>query len=150
MPVVPFRATRIRLAAACLVALPGAILPGRAAAGDFDGSRPLICASLDLFSCTSADGCEKETPDSLNAPQFLNIDFGQKVINAPRPDGETRTTAIDAVRQLDDRIVLNGAEGELSWTLAIAQATGKMVLNAAKTDPTEPLGITIFGACTVR
>jgi hypothetical protein len=145
MPLIPFRATRIWFAASCL-----ALLPGVASAGDFDGSRPLICASLDLFSCTSADGCEKETPDSLNAPQFLDIDFGQKVINAPRPSGETKTTPIDGVRQLEDRIVLNGAEGELNWTLAIAQASGKMVLNAGKTDPNEPLGITIFGACTVR
>ncbi len=145
MPVVASQAPRIWLVASCLAAF-----PSLAIAGDFDGSRALICASLDLYSCTSGDGCEKETPESLNAPQFLNIDFDQKVINNARPSGETKTTPIDAVRQLDDRIVLNGAEGPLNWTLAIAEPSGKMVLNAAKTDPDESLGITIFGACTVR
>jgi hypothetical protein len=125
------------LTASCLAALPGV-----AVASDF--------AALDLYSRTSGDGCEKETPESLNALQFLDIDFDQKTINNPRPSGETKTTQIDAVRQLEDRIVLNGAEGPLNWTLAIAEGSGKMVLNAAKTDPEESLGITIFGACTVR
>jgi hypothetical protein len=132
-------------ATAALVALGLTIAP--AAGGPIDGSKPLLCVLSRISSCSSAEACQGETPDSVNLPRFLRLDFGAKTISGTRPDGTKRTTPIGSVQHLPDGLVLQGVdEGPLIWSIEIAQPTGGMALAGIKGD----LGFVIFGDCTAQ
>ena len=60
------------------------LAPYGAVAGDFDGSQPLLCASMDIIECDAGAECFRVTAQSINAPQFLRIDFKKKSIRATR------------------------------------------------------------------
>ncbi len=45
-----------------------------AVAGDYDGSKPLICAALVGVSCQANGQCKQDTVEKLNIPQFFWID----------------------------------------------------------------------------
>lgn len=127
------------------------IMPLPVTAGDFDGSQPLLCAFMDIIECNAGGECFEVTAESVNAPQFLRIDFRKKNISATRASGDKRTTKIERMERIDGKLVLQGVEdGEegvrdgLGWSLAIGEATGKLVLTASG----DQVGFVIFGACT--
>jgi hypothetical protein len=127
-------------------ALVGAFLAQSAWAADFDGTRPFICAPIEIVSCTPDDGCEKETADSINLPKFLTFDVAASKITGTRPDGEPLATAIDSVRHVEGQMAMQGIEGNIVWSVAIANESGDMSL-AAMGNGTSYVA---FGACTVR
>jgi len=112
-------------------------------AGDFDGSKPMVCALLELSSCETGNDCRKETPDSVNVPQFVFIDAKQSTIAGTRPGGQPLSSKIDRQRALGDLLVLEGAEGSVSWTINISQSTGRMSFAAIG----DGVGFLVFGAC---
>ena len=120
------------------------LVPGLGWAEDFDGSKPLICASVDTLSCAPGENCAASTTDALNIPQFLRIDFTGKAIKAERPDGDQRTSEIRSLEQLDNELILQGTQGGLGWSLTITRAAGKMSLSAVG----DRVAFVIFGACT--
>ena len=128
-------------AAACLL-----LAPAFAAAQDFDGSKPLLCASAEVHECNPAADCTRGSVEDYNVPRFLRIDFDGKQIKATRPDGEERTTEIQNMAQADGELVLQGMQSGLAWSLAIVQDSGTMALSASGVD----VVIAIFGACTPR
>jgi hypothetical protein len=135
--------TAAQLAAAFMV------LPVAAAvAGDFDGGQPVICATIDARLCEAETHCLATLPAALDAPQFMRIDFAGKSIVDRRPSGASRTTAVDAVRTIGDRTILNGledgAEGTIAWNLVIGQADGRVTLAVAG----DGVAFVVFGACT--
>lgn len=109
----------------------------------FDGSKPLLCASIEAFECAPGD-CEWGGSQSVNFPQFLRVYFQDKQIKAIRANGETITTKIRQMSELDDRIVLQGVENGLGWAVTIANDTGRMSLTASGNE----VAFVIFGACT--
>jgi hypothetical protein len=109
------------------------------AGNSFDGSRPLLCASIEALDCDPGAPCERGLPEALGAPDFLRVDFAKREIAS-----SVRTTKIRSVDQDDDQIVLQGFEIGLGWTLAVDRATGKMRIAFAGSDST----FVIFGACT--
>ena len=114
------------------------------AAETIDGSRPFLCALRDIVACAD-DDCQEETPESANAPQFLRVDVATKVIQGTRPDGEERTAPITTVERREQRLLLQGIDdGPLSWSIAIVEATGRMMLTGSK----ENIGFIVTGACT--
>ena len=115
-----------------------------AAADDFDGSRPLLCASLEAHDCGAGGDCLRGTAESIDAPRFIRLDFEQKVARAKRPDGEERTTTIDIVRNDQGKLILQGAQRGLGWSMSITQESGEMALTAAG----DRVVYVIFGACT--
>ncbi len=122
-----------------------------AMAQDFDGSKPLLCASMDIRECDRGKACETRQAIDVNAPQFLRIDFAENRLDGRRADGTESTTAIERIENVDNKIILqgveDGAEGVrdgLGWSLAIAMDTGRMVLTGAGDD----VAFVIFGACT--
>lgn len=122
------------------------IFPVRAEA--VDGNKPLLCALVDISSCAPSESgvaCEKETPESANAPRFLRINVADKTISGTRPDGQQRQMSIATVQRVENRLLLQGMdEGPLTWSIAIVEATGQMALTGTRTDA----GFVVFGACT--
>jgi hypothetical protein len=105
----------------------------------FDGTKPLLCASIEAIDCGPGEQCEKGIPEEMGAPQFLRIDFAKNEIAGP-----LRTTKIRSIEKDDAQIVLQGFEIGLGWTLAINRYTGNMKVTFAGGDA----AFIIFGACT--
>jgi hypothetical protein len=123
-----------------------------ALAGDFDGSKELICAVMDLVECQPGGKCQQVTAEDVGIPQFLKINFKEKKISATHGDGSQRSTTIENFEKIDGKIIIQGAEDGIEgvrdgvgWSLAIAEETGKTVLTASG----DEVGFVIFGACTL-
>jgi len=123
-----------------------------AAAGNFDGSKELLCAVMDLVECQPGGKCQQVTAEEVGIPHFLRIDFKKKKISATFADGSKRSSIVENLEKIDGKVIIQGAEdgveGErdgLGWSLAIAEETGKMVLTASG----DAVGFVMFGACTL-
>jgi len=121
-----------------------ASLGAAASAAGYDGTKPLTCTPISVVSCGTGGQCDKETATSLNLLQFLRFDFGQSQITGKRLDGEVLKTAIDKVQHVEQRMVLQGTEGDLMWGVMITEDTGDMTLTAGG----DKVGFVAFGACT--
>ena len=110
-----------------------------AMAGDFDGSKPLICAPVEALDCVSGMGCEKGIPDDVGAPAFMRIDFAKKTIVGPKHSSPITTMAKDK-RQL----LMQGTELGLAWSMALDSEDGKMVTTFSSRDG----AYVLFGSCT--
>jgi hypothetical protein len=109
-------------------------------AGDFDGSRLLICAPVQAFDCAAGEDCTKGIPDDIGAPAFMRIDVANKAVIGPK-----RTSPILHVEKSDAQLVLLGIELGYGWTLAIDQETGKLTVTLANREA----AFVLFGVCTV-
>jgi hypothetical protein len=109
-------------------------------AGDFDGSKLLICAPVEVMDCGAGDGCAKGTPDEAGLPAFMRIDVARKVVVGPK-----RTAAIEHIDRSDDQLLLQGTEFGYAWTLVIDQATGRVAGSLVNREG----AFVLFGACTV-
>ena len=123
-----------------------------AVAGDFDGSKELICAVMDVVECQPGGKCQQVTAEDVGIPLFLKINFKEKKISATHADGSKRSTKIENFEKIDGKIIIQGAEDGIEgvrdgvgWSLAIAEETGKTVLTASG----DEVGFVIFGACTL-
>ena len=128
-----------------LATLAGAALLSQAAAvpvlaGDFDGSRLLICAPVQAFDCGAGEDCGKGIPDDLGAPAFMRVDVPNKAVIGPK-----RNSPILHVEKSEAQLVLLGTELGYGWTLVIDQETGKLTATLANREA----AFVLFGACTV-
>ena len=115
-----------------------------AAAANYDGGKPFLCAPLDIVSCGPDGKCDKETAESINLPKFLKFDVAQNQISGTRPNGDPLTTAIGKVDLVEDRMVLQGLEGAIMWSVMVGQSSGDMTITAGG----EKVGFVAFGSCT--
>lgn len=122
------------------------LIPGfsPADAEDVDGSKPLLCALYSVTSCVPNEECQSESPDAANVPRFLNVNLGDQTISSTRPNDE-RVTPIKTVEHLKDRLVLQGVDDPLAWSIGI-EGNGDMLLTGMKGDE----GFIAFGACIAR
>jgi len=60
-----------------------------ASAGDFDGSKLLICAPVEVMDCVFGEDCMKGRFSDIGALAFLRVDFANKAII-----GSKKTTLI--------------------------------------------------------
>ena len=112
---------------------------GAAAAGDFDGSKLLICAPVEALDCGPGAGCAQERPEDVGAPNFLRIDVANNVIVGPK-----QTTPILLMDKSDDQILLQGKELGYAWTLVLAQDSGTMTVTLVNREA----AFVLFGSCT--
>jgi hypothetical protein len=126
---------RIRLPLAALLG----VLASPAFAGDFDGSKALICAPVQAVACYVGEPCVTGMPDEVGAPSFMRIDFAKKAIVGPK-----RITPIRVMEQDDKQILLQGTEVGVGWNLALDVAEGKMVGTMSNRDG----AFVLFGSCT--
>ncbi|RKE39462.1 hypothetical protein B0G76_5886 [Paraburkholderia sp. BL23I1N1] len=108
-------------------------------AADFDGSKPLICATVEAHDCDSGMLCERSLPADIGAPQFLRVDFAKKVIVGAR-----RATPIQFMDKLENQILLQGTELGFAWTIALDKEDGSMSATLVNRDEV----FVLFGACT--
>ena len=131
--------TRLRRTA--LAAASAALLCSTTAVfgADFDGSKPLICATVDAHACDPGEVCLRGLPDSIGIPEFMRIDFAKKTIAGPK-----RTTQIRYMDKSADQVLLQGTELGYAWTVALDTADGSMTLTLVSRDD----AFTAFGYCT--
>ncbi len=122
------------------------VVPFSGVAGDFDGSQPLLCATIKAIECGPDGDCIHGTPESVNLPQFFKIDFMNKMISATKESVNKRTSRIKNQERFDGKLILQGMGEELAWSMAISEQSGKMVITASG----EQVGFVVFGACTPR
>jgi len=120
------------------------VVPFSGVAGDFDGSQPLLCATIKAIECGPDGDCIQGTPESVNLPQFFKIDFMNKMISATKESVNKRTSRIKNQERFDGKLILQGMGEELAWSMAISEQSGKMVITASG----EQVGFVVFGACT--
>jgi hypothetical protein len=129
---------------ALAVVLAASVAVPPAFAGDFDGSKPMICAALVAIACQSNGECKQGTVESLNIPQFFWVDVAAKTVGERDPDGQIRTSAIQSVTQSDTYLVLQGSKESLGWSGTISKASGKLTLSGSKGSS----AMVVYGACT--
>jgi hypothetical protein len=113
-----------------------------ARAGDFDGSKTLLCAPSDAQHCTPTSPCERVVLSEVDVPAFIRVRFDKKRLESIGP--EPRTSAIENQRVADGQTILQGAELGRAWSLLVDHATGRMSASAADAEG----AFVLFGACT--
>ena len=119
-----------------------------AVAADFDGSEPLICSFGQVVECVAGSECLAVTNDSVDAPEFVKLDFRKKQIVSTTAGEDSPARDIN-VTDLSTHLVVQGTQGSgqgdaLGFSLSIDKATGQMTAAGAG----ENAGFVIFGACT--
>ena len=124
-----------------------------ATAGDFDGSKELMCACMRVIECGPDGQCKEVSAEDIGIPQFLRINFEQKTISAPQWGENQPPSPIENLEHIDGKLILQGAEDGikdlrdgLGWSMAISEETGKMVLTGSG----DQMGLVVFGVCTPR
>ena len=122
-----------------------------AMAGEFDGTKVLICSISEVVECGPDGKCQQPTAEEIGIPEFIKIDFKGKTISAAHTTVDKRSTPIENLEKIDGKVIIQGAEDGLEgvrdgvgWSLAIMEEFGKMVLTASG----DEVGFVIFGACT--
>jgi hypothetical protein len=126
-----------------LVLLGLLVTPLPVTAGDFDGSKPLLCAVTEALECGPDGECRRESAEEVNIPQFLRIDFKKKTISGTLESGEVRTAKIENMARSDGKLILQGVQNGKGWSMVITEATGKMTVTASD----DRAGFVVFGAC---
>jgi len=106
---------------------------------DFDGSKRLICATVDAHACDPGETCLRGLPDDIGVPRFMRIDFAAKTIAGP-----IRTTQIRFLDNSADQILMQGTELGYAWTVVIDKSDGTLSMTLVNRDDT----YTVFGYCT--
>jgi hypothetical protein len=108
-------------------------------AGDFDGSKPLICAPVTAMDCVRGDDCLTTLPEEVGAPAFMRIDFAKKAVL-----GAKLSSPIQLLEKTESQLLLQGTEAEFGWTMALDARTGEMTLTLASQNG----AYVLFGSCT--
>jgi len=123
----------VTAACACILAAPAA------RAGDFDGSKGLICAPVEVHECVAGGKCLEGTTREIGTPTFLRIDFANRLIVGPQ-----RQTPFRYTEKGDGHMMLLGTELGFAWTLVLTQDSGDMTATLADRDGV----FVMFGSCT--
>jgi hypothetical protein len=121
-------------------------------AGDFDGSRPMLCSMITVIECTPAAD-RAVSAESIGLPQFVMIDAAQKKLWPAADKERKRTSEVKRIERLGGKLILQGADEGIdkkregvSWTASISETTGKFILTAAG----DEAAFVVFGACLAQ
>jgi hypothetical protein len=114
----------------------------RVALAKFDGSVPLLCAPIEVVDCEFGGKCSTGNAESVNLPQFVKVNFKEKVLSAV--DDPSRTTPIAYTERNNGRLIMHGGQNGRGWTILISEETGKLSATISE----EGVGFIVFGACT--
>ena len=115
------------------------LVAGLASAGDFDGSKILICAPVEAIDCAPGEICRKGAPADVGLPAFIRIDIAKMVMIGPK-----RTAPIVSIERSEKQILLQGTELGFAWTIALDQNSGEMSGSLVNREEV----FVFFGSCT--
>jgi len=120
------------------------LLSSAASAVAFDGSANLLCAALDVVGCENGPGCWEGQARDLELPQFILIDFENKVVRAKDDTGQKKVSPIKNLQKTDKQLIIQGVENDHGWSGRIDRESGDINFVAAGPE----VSFMIFGACT--
>ena len=123
-----------------LVFLSLSLLAVPAQAADFDGSKPLLCATQAALDCARGDDCAAGLPEEIGAPTFMRIDLAKKSVIGPQT-----TTEILLQDTSGKQLLLQGREGGFGWTIVVDQPSGDLTVTLTNRNG----AYVLYGACTV-
>ena len=115
-------------------------------AGDFDGSKPLLCAATQTVSCESVVDCIKGPAEAVNLPVFMKFDAEKKEVISAKQSEEPRTSKILQVDDQENALVFVGIDPAGAWGASIDKTTGDLTLSIA----VGGTGYLVFGSCIER
>lgn len=118
----------------------GCLLATTTHATDFDGSKPLICATVEARDCVLGEGCFSGEARTVGAPAFFRLDFSKKLLS-----GQERASPIAAMEQDEDSVLLQGSEIGYGWTIGISKHNGTFSASMTNYEGS----FLLFGNCTV-
>lgn len=110
-----------------------------ALAADFDGSKPLLCATQSALDCARGDDCAAGLPEEIGAPSFMRIDLAKKSVIGPQT-----TTEILLQDKSGKQLLLQGREGGFGWTIVVDQPSGELTVTLTNRNG----AYVLYGACT--
>jgi hypothetical protein len=116
------------------------LLATSALAADFDGSKPLLCATQSALDCARGDDCAAGLPEEVGAPSFMRIDLAKKSVIGPQT-----TTEILLQDKSGKQLLLQGREGGFGWTIVVDQPSGELTVTLTNRNG----AYVLYGACTV-
>ena len=131
--------TKLFVCSILVSALVGA--PGLAAAGPYDGSRPLLCGVTAILECAASGQCERHIADDESAPAVLRFDVAGQTVTT----GAARRSPLKSVARLDGQLILQGGENGRGWSATIHEDSGRMAVAIVDNDYT----FSLFGACSL-
>ena len=123
----------------CFVALALCAAAAPVVAADFDGSKPLICSTIETHDCAVGMNCVRGLAEDINVPQFIRIDFAAKTLSA-----RGRTSKLGGFARSSGMLVIQGFENNRAFSATISEESGKLVGAIAADEE----GYLLFGACT--
>ena len=114
-----------------------------ALAAGLDGTAPIVCETSDTFDCAPGGQCVADSPEAINLPRLIRIDFAAKKAFTKRASGEERVAPISLQELQDGELILQGIQNGLAWSAAISQESGDMSLAIAGGGA----GMVVFGTC---
>lgn len=111
-----------------------------ALAADFDGSKPLLCATQSALDCARGDDCAAGLPEEIGAPSFMRIDLAKKSVIGPQT-----TTEILLQDKSGKQLLLQGREGGFGWTIVVDQPSGELTVTLTNRNG----AYVLYGTCTV-
>jgi len=120
------------------------VLPGPLLAGNFDGSKPLLCAVTEVMECWPGAGCENVRLQDINQPRFVRIDFEKQTIKGTLASGKGNLSSpIDISLKFENGLMLQGIDGPHGWSATVLADSGQMIMAITAAE----LSFTMFGAC---
>jgi hypothetical protein len=115
------------------------------AAEVFDGKSNFICATMDVIACVDGMICSKGQARDFEMPEFMTVDFKNKVINVTYDGGTEASSTIKNMEQSGNQLILQGVENDHGWSMAVHSETGRMSIGVVGHE----LSFSLFGACKV-
>jgi len=110
----------------------------------FDGSTNLLCAAMDVVGCENGPGCVEGQARDFKLPQFMLIDFENKLIRSKDDVDKKVVSPIENLQKTDKQIIIQGVENDHGWSATINRESGN--INFAASGP--EVSFMVFAACT--
>jgi len=124
-----------------------------ASAGDFDGTKRLICATGKGMEYHRQGNQRTFNPESAGLPTKFFIFFDLRLILPDQDSVVQRRSKIKRMETIENKLILQGAEDGVEgvddgvgWTMALNQESGLFVITASGGD----LGYIVFGSCLAK
>lgn len=129
------------------MALAAVLCLSSGAAIALDEDKQVLCATTQVQDCPEVGDCMEVRPEDVNAPTFLRLHLDKKKIVI----GKDRSVEIERREQIENRLILQGAEDGneqrkdgVGWTMSVNTNTGRFVVAVAGAEE----AVILFGACT--